>query len=123
MKKVLAFLVLLSHMNTSMFLPQLPEVDAFDGGGRKLDDINSVVEYVGVALGYDTTPDDEDDDTGQAFHIAKVPNYFLFQPVSIVRVENTSQSNATHFAEYRSDKIKPISIDILTPPPDVRHIS
>jgi hypothetical protein len=123
MKKVLAFLVLLSHMNTSMFLPQLPEVDAFDAGGRKLDDINSVVEYVGVALGYDTTPDDEDDDSGQSFHIAKVPNYFLFQPVSIVRVENTPQSNASHFTEYRSDKINPISIDILTPPPEVRNIS
>jgi hypothetical protein len=123
MKKVLAFLVLLSHMNTSMFLPQLPEVDAFDAVGRKLDDINSMVEYVGVVLGYDTTSDDEDDDTGQAFHIAKVPNYFLFQPVSIVRVEDTPQSNAIHFSEYKSDEIKPVSIDILTPPPEVRNIS
>ncbi|MDO6429959.1 hypothetical protein Q4E93_05155 [Flavitalea sp. BT771] len=123
MKKVLAFLVLLSHMNTSMFLPQLPEVDAFDALGRKLDDINSVVEYVGVVLGYDTTADDEDDDTGQAFHIAKVPNYLLFQPVSIVRVENTLQCNTTHFAEYRSDEIKLISIETLTPPPEVRDIS
>jgi len=123
MKKVLAFLVLLSHMNTSMFLPQLPEVDAFDAVGRKLDDINSLVEYVGVALGYDTTPDDEDDDTGQAFHIAKVPSYFLFQPVSIIRVEKTPQTNPSHFAEYRPDKIKSVSIDILTPPPEARNIS
>ena len=123
MKKVLAFLVLLSHMNTSMFLPQRPEVDAFDAGGRKLDDINSVVEYVGVALGYDTTPDDEDDDTGQAFHIAKVANYFFSQPVSIVQIKKPQEKNTTHFPEYRADKIRPISIDILTPPPEVRNIS
>ena len=123
MKKVLAFLVLLSHMNTSMFLPQLPEIDAFDAGGKKLDDINSMVEYVGVALGYDTTPDDEDDDTGQAFHIAKVPNYFLFQSVSIVQIKKPQENNTTHFPEYRADKIKAIAIDILTPPPEARNIS
>jgi hypothetical protein len=30
MKKLLAFLLLISHMNTSMLLPQVPEVDLVD---------------------------------------------------------------------------------------------
>jgi hypothetical protein len=41
MKKLLAFILLLSHMNTSMFLPQVPEDDIYDGNGNQVDDINS----------------------------------------------------------------------------------
>ena len=123
MKKVLAILILLSHMNTSMFLPQIPELDAFDHNGKKQDDINSVLEFIGVTLDLDNTADDEDDDTGQAFNMAKAVEYDFCQPVYILREKKSPESKPIHFAEYRSHKIKDISIDILTPPPELRHLS
>ncbi|HMH22741.1 MAG TPA: hypothetical protein VK563_13235 [Puia sp.] len=118
MKKALAFLVLLSHMNTSMLLPQVPEQDHYDTNGRRLDDINSVVEYIQVALGNDTTPDDEDDDNGQTFHLVKAVDYIFSQPHSIVQEKKPAGRNTNHFPEYRSGKIEMIAIDIVTPPPE-----
>lgn len=119
MKKVLAFLVLLSHMNTSMFLPQIPEIDAFDRNGKKIDDVNSVLEYIGVLAGLDNVADDEDDDTGQVFHITKADVYDLSQPVSIrVQEKKPREQKTRRFAEYRSCKIKTVSFDIITPPPE-----
>ena len=69
MKKIVAFILLLCHMNTSMFLPQMDEEDVYIASGQQVDDINSVVEYVDqVMLGHkDDTPEDEDDDSGQNF--------------------------------------------------------
>ena len=58
-----------------MFLPQAPEQDQYDANGQQKDDINSLTEYFTVILGYDHTPDDEDDDTGQNFHMAKFDAY------------------------------------------------
>jgi hypothetical protein len=123
MKKALAFLVLLSHMNTSMLLPQMPEQDAYDANGKQIEDINSVVEYIEVALGNDITADDEDDDNGQTFHLVKAVDYFFSQPMSIVQEKNPAGKKANHFPEYRAGKIKVISIDIITPPPEARYIS
>jgi len=91
MKKALAFLLLLSYMNTSMFL--------------------------------DSIADDEDDDTGQILYITKTAEYCLFQPVSILREKKPRERNTSQFAEYRSPKIKAVSIDIITPQPEVSHIS
>ncbi|HVW61351.1 MAG TPA: hypothetical protein VHC48_14975 [Puia sp.] len=123
MKKVLAFLVLLSHMNTSMFLPQTPELDAFDRNGKKIDDVNSVLEYIGVLAGLDNVADDEDDDTGQTFHITKTTVYDLSQPVSIrVQEKKTQDHNAGQFVEHKAEKIKAISFDIITPPPEALRI-
>ena len=119
MKKTLAFLVLLSHMNTSMFLPQSPEQDAYDASGRQLDDINSVVEYIQVSLGGDVSSDDEDDDNGQTFHLVKASNYYFTQHYSIVQSKKTAVRNPRDFVEYRSGKIRTISIEIITPPPEL----
>jgi hypothetical protein len=35
MKRFLAFILLLSHINTSMLLPQVPEVDVYDANGNQ----------------------------------------------------------------------------------------
>jgi len=106
-------------MNTSMFLPQSPEQDAYDASGRQLDDINSVVEYIQVSLGSDITSDDEDDDNGQTFHLVKAANYYFTQHYSIVQKTKTREKNPRDFVEYQSGKISTIPIDIITPPPEV----
>ena len=117
MKKVIAFFLLISHMNTSMFLPQVAEDDVYNSNGIQKDDINSVVEYIRVALGYDTTPDDEDDDSGQNFHLAKNIGYNFQQ--QIVILENVHLAGLKiHFPEYKMTALTNPSLDILTPPPN-----
>ena len=118
MKKFLAFIVLLSHMNTSMFLPQIPEQDVFDKNGNQVDDINSVIEYIQVALGNDTTPDDEDDDNGQNLHLVNTTDFYYYtQPSSVLQGRKNRRNRRQPFSEYKSRKIKVVSIDIITPPP------
>ena len=119
MKKCFAFILLLCHMNTSMFLPQVAEDDVYDANGNQEDDINSVVEYFRVALGYDHTADDEDDDSGQNFHMAKTVDYFYQQPCIIITKKETSQSSCQKFPGYIVKKIPSVSFDILIPPPKV----
>ena len=121
MKRLVAFILLLCHMNTSMFLPQMAEDDLYDANGNQVDDINSVVEYIQVSLGYDHTPDDEDDDAGQNFHLAKSLDYVYEQPVAIIQKEELSQTNSHRFPEYTINRVATISFEIITPPPEAIH--
>lgn len=117
MKKLLAFILLLSHMNTSMFLPQVPEDDIYDGNGNQVDDINSIAEFVMVKLGIDHHADDEDDDQGQNFHLVKLFE-FCYSPVySEVKSNESFVAQKSMFGEYKEDKIPHISFDIIIPPP------
>jgi hypothetical protein len=118
MKKLLAFLLLISHMNTSMLLPQVPEVDLVDASGNHVDDINSVVEYFAVILGYDHTADDEDDDNGQNFHLVKTGDCNFEHSFSSVNQDKLWKTITTNFSNFRSTIIETISFDIITPPPD-----
>ena len=117
MKKLLAFILLLSHMNVSMFLPQVPEADVYDENGNQTDDINSVVEFVMVKLGIDHHADDEDDDSGQNFHLVKIAEY-CFQPVfTELNTNNTFEIKPALYGVYKENKSPNISFDIIIPPP------
>ena len=117
MKKLLAFILLLSHLNTSMLLPQAPEDDVYDKNGNQVDDINSIVEFVMVHLGIDHDADDEDNDQGQNFHIVKIFDY-CFQPVfNNIKTHEFTITKQPMFGEYKEDKMPDISFDIIIPPP------
>jgi len=117
MKKVLAFFVLLSHMNTSLLLPQVPEVDIYDSNGNQIDDINSVFEFVMVKLGFDHHAEDEDNDSGQNFHLVKCVEY-CFRPEFIrLKKADTFFTKTAFFGQYKKDKITRISFDVIIPPP------
>ena len=77
LRKILAIILLLNHLNTSMFIPQMAEVDSYDTMGNQTDDINTLIEYVDqVIIGHaDNSPEDEDDDSGQPYHIIKLQDY------------------------------------------------
>lgn len=117
MKKVFAFILLLSHMNTSMFLPQVAEEDQYDANGQQIDDINSVVEYIAVSLGYDHTADDEDDDSGQNLHLAKAFDYNFEQQYSLLQ-ETFAEQHKNEFSGFVTARIEPVSFDVVTPPPE-----
>ena len=116
MKKLFAAFILLCHMNTSMFLPQSPEDDQYDANGQQIDDINSVTEYIAVLLGYDHTPDDEDDDSGQNFHMVKSFDYDFNQHFTLIKPVS-EDNKKTEFPEYINARIENISPDVITPPP------
>ncbi len=105
-------------MNYSMFLPQVAEQDTYDANGQQTDDINSVAEYIQVALGYDHTADDEDDDSGQNFHLAKTFEYFYQQiPIARERAEFVKLSKPL-FSEYKEHPLQTVTTEVVTPPPD-----
>lgn len=121
MKRVTAFILLLCHMNTSMFLPQVAEVDVFDTNGRQADDINTVGEYIVKVIfsKVDKTNDDEDDDSGQNFHMAKTIQYQCPQLV-ITELEKPSINQVKDRQLLQNaEKIPSVYFDILTPPPRI----
>ena len=64
MKNVFALLLVVCHLNSTMFLPQTTGVAIYDRQGAEQDEINSLTEYVAqVLLGRrDDSPEDEDDE-------------------------------------------------------------
>lgn len=119
MKRLLAFLLLLSHMNTSMFLPQVPEVDVYNHDGEQIDDINSVVELFMVYLGWDTVPDDEDNDSGQQFHLVTI-DYYISNPGQY----HTNQVAASYkagndFFDPGASRLSFLYYDVKVPPPRI----
>ena len=104
-------------MNTSMFLPQVPEQDVYDANGNQLDDITSIVELVRVKLGYDHHADDENDDSGQNFHIVNT-GYNIEPFVGEIKDEFTI-NDSKNFYDLKESKIPSVVCDILVPPPKI----
>src|SRR5450755_4028384 len=79
LRNLVIFIVLLVHINGSMFLPQVAEQDIYDAQGNQEKDINTVIEYVSeVILGkHDKDPIDNDNDDGQNFHLVKIVDYYF----------------------------------------------
>jgi hypothetical protein len=120
MKKLLVFIVLLSHMNFTMFLPQMPEQDCFNSTGQQIDDINSLLEFIDQNLlgNYDATPEDEDDDSGHQFLMAKSFD-LISQPIFVDIPANNTIKEYTTFPKYVTGILPNTSLDILSPPPKV----
>jgi hypothetical protein len=121
MRKYLAFLVLISHMNFFMFIPQVDEADEFDKNGCQLDDINSLYEFIDqVVLGNtDSTPEDEDDDQPRFFHIVKVGDFTLEQNIVLIKRPDLSRNNNTTYPVFLAAKIPLVFSEIQAPPPKI----
>lgn len=120
LRKAFAFLLLINHINTSMFLPQAMEQDAYDNTGSQINDINSVFEFVNVAVfgHHQNPPVDEDDDNGQNFHLIKMVNY-CFHPYFTETHEKIAVGTETTsvFPYFNENKTEPGFFSIQLPPP------
>ena len=117
-KKLAAFLLLLSHINSSMLLPQADELDVY-ANGQQTDDINTVVEYIQqeVLDIPDETPEDEDDDKGQNLISWKWGDEAFQQVFTQIQVDHPQSDNfGKDFPVYKEKEFL-ISYDITTPPP------
>jgi len=116
--KIIAFIVLLSHINFSMFIAQIDEVDVFYKNGQQREDVNSLVEYLASTFQIKHKPiKDSDDDNARYFHMVKLPNYIIPQP--IVSKENNFNFSDKSFALYIEKKLISVSLDIQGPPPKI----
>lgn len=117
MRRLLAFILILSHMNTSMFFPQVPEQDVYDSKGNQVDNITSIVEWVRVQTGFDHTADNENGNRAQNLHQVKDFQY-TFNPTAFTKnIAHYYQLVNMHYPEYRKSKIPSVSYDIIVPPP------
>lgn len=119
MKRLVAFILILCHMNSSMFLPQSPQEDVYDASGSQVDDITSVAEFIAVTLGYDHTADDENDDSGQNFHLAKIVDYTFEQSFQLITDTNVSETGIRFLPAPAESLVDSQVHDITTPPPEI----
>jgi hypothetical protein len=116
--KIVAFIVLLSHINFSMFIAQTDEVDVFDKNGQQHEDVNSLVEYLANTFHIKHKPiKDSDDDNARYFHVVKLPNCIIPQP--IVAKEDNLNFIDRSFPLYIEKKLISVSLDIQGPPPKI----
>ena len=114
------FILLLSHVNFFMFIAQVDEVDAYDAKGCRINDINSLVEYVNDVLLDHKSPSrpDEDDDNARYFHIIKASDFSISQQVAMGDTDWLNEKDQQRFPCINSGKPIPAFYDIVTPPPE-----
>lgn len=96
----------------------MPEADVYDANGQQYDDVNTVLEYIRVQMGYDKTADDEDDDSGQNFQMASGIDYFYQQNVFVIEQQPFKEIVSPVYSEYINTKLAFVSFEIITPPPE-----
>ena len=119
-QKTLAYLLLISHINFFMFIAQVDEVDCYTPDGKRINDINSLVEYVhDIILHHQDQPrDDEDDDNARYYHIVKLASYSLSPQVVILSGSRAGDSrDKKTFPHYNDQKLHSVFFDVVTPPP------
>ena len=116
--KLIAFIVLLSHINFSMFIAQIDEVDVFDKNGQQREDVNSLVEYLASTFHIKHKPiKDSDDDNARYFHVVKLPSCII--PLPILAKEDNFGLSDKSFPLYIEKKLIRVSLDIQGPPPKI----
>ena len=88
--RLLASILLLLHVNFSMFIAQIDEKDVYDASFQQVHDINSLTEYLQQVFTQNKEhkkQKDSDDDNARYFHVLK-PHFFL-QPTINVKKESS----------------------------------
>ncbi|WP_300596218.1 hypothetical protein [Niabella sp.] len=119
MKRILSFLMVAVYLNAAL-LPQVAERDLFDATGVQRDDVNSIAEWIGITLGIDKTPDDEDNDFARNFiavKAIKLSNLAQYAD-SGIRPVPARTAAIKHPGATGTHNLPVITIDILSPPPE-----
>ncbi len=116
--KFSVFILLLVHLNFSI-IPQFDEVDKVSKTGAKVDDINTVTEFVDqVLLGnHDSTPEDEDNDQARHLQTVKTVTYYCFQEVTTIKLPEIRLTDLATRYKTQEEKLNCIFFEIPSPPP------
>jgi hypothetical protein len=120
MIRFIAFVVLIIHVNISMFIPVIDERDQFDVHGRQVGDVNSAVDFINqVILGNeDNSGQDHDDDQAHFFNIHNIKYCIVEQRISIPANIDTDESSVKKFPVNSEDNYPSLAYDIISPPPE-----
>lgn len=116
----MAFILLLSHINTSMFFPVVEEVDFYDAKGRQINDVNSVVEFIVQDLvagddGGNVPADDEDNDQPNYFQLHKGVQKVTPPEMALLPVMLPAAKPISFLPDYMP--LPQGCSDIIVPPP------
>ena len=119
LRNLTIFIVLLVHINWSMFLPQVAEQDIFNAQGQQQKDINTVIEYIDEVIldKHDKNPIDTDNDQGQNFHLVKIVDYYFEVDFTPVKHRPLIAAAKQQFCLFSEEKLYLVTLDILAPPP------
>jgi len=120
MRNVLIYLVLIIHINTTMFFPVVEETVRYDMKGKPVDDVTSVVEFVDQVLleHKDDTPCDREEDNREHFFSAFKCGFYLSpQQILYTQKQTFEPEPVIEYSETRQNAVSIVSYDILTPPP------
>jgi hypothetical protein len=119
LRKFVILIVTLVHINGSMFLPQVTEVDVYNAQGQQEDDINTVIEYIDelISDNHRSNPVDEDNDQGQNFHLVKIVDYYFENDFSSLKHKPVTAAAKNKFSILPEEKIFPVTLEIPAPPP------
>jgi len=116
--RLFAFILLLLHVNFSMFIAQIDEKDIYDADLRQVHDINSLSEFIQYSLSNNKDQHktkDSDDDNARYFHALK-PHYFVVQPSALLKKE-TSLYSYRSIPLQNENSLSSGFFEILAPPP------
>lgn len=119
MKRLVGILLLMIHINTSMFIPVVDETDNYDKYGNQVNDINTLTQYISQEiLGHkNIVVQDQDDDQAHFFNIRVHQYTFQFSPVIIKEAPvYTAEIYRYDLPENDPDRSS-ITHDVIVPPP------
>ena len=117
-KSFFAFILLISHMNFSMFIAQVDEVDTYDKNGRQQEDINSMMQYIALVchLKHKPLPDTDDDNASYSLTIT-MPLYDFQQHKIKSTKEDLSIEKKNEYSLFKENNWLSPVMDINVPPP------
>ncbi len=119
MQRLTAYLFLLLHLNTGIFIPDVQETELHDKYGRVMDDVNSALEYtVQEVFGYDDPSPEDEDDNQPCFYQQVSVQYYIVSPPLCYEDPQDHTIAAFIYPESILQKLQSVPLDILTPPPN-----
>jgi hypothetical protein len=124
MKKLLVLLVIILHVNTSMFIPVVDEVDTYDECGNQVNDINSLFQFIDeFVLGHSNKLKwDADDDHAHFFNVFHHIHAYILQkqaaPVNAASVAVLWETRQQYILPPGNPKLTTTCYDVIVPPPE-----
>lgn len=118
-RNLFAILFLTMHVNVTMFIAQVDEVDTYDARGKRQNDINTLGEYIHDVLLHHNNKSrpDEDDDNARYCQIVTMPLYDSHQFKIKSSAEDLMLENKQEYALFKVNKCLSPFLEIKLPPP------
>jgi hypothetical protein len=120
-RNLFAILFLTMHVNVTMFIAQVDEVDTYNAKGKRQNDINTLGEYIHDVLLHHNNKSrpDEDDDNARYCQIVTMPLYDSHQCKLKASADDLLIENRQEYAFFKVNKWHSPVLDILSPPPKI----